>query len=196
MEKCFIVSPIGGNGTATREHADTVQDYLIKPVCDELGLDAIRADQIPGSSKIDDEIFEHLSNDYLVIADLTDLNPNVLIEVGYRLRDGKPMVFICDEDRNSRLPFDVQGIRTCFYLLDLRNVGPSKEKLRNFILAALEKSENYYLDLKATVSNCRIKTFTDKDGMTVRKSSIPEKYRTLLLDGVRNDFRNPKISWD
>lgn len=94
------------------------------------------------------------------------------------------------------MPFDVQGIRTCFYLLDLRNVGPSKEKLRNFILAALEKSENYYLDLKATVSNCRIKTFTDKDGMTVRKSSIPEKYRTLLLDGVRNDFRNPKISWD
>lgn len=78
--------------------------------------------------------------------------------VGYRLRDGKPMVFICDEDRNSKLPFDVQGIRTCFYLLDLRNVGPSKEKLRNFILAALEKSENYYLDLKATVSNCRIKS--------------------------------------
>ena len=46
MKKCFVVSPIGGEGTDIRKRADQVFKYIISPVCETCGFDAVRVDHI------------------------------------------------------------------------------------------------------------------------------------------------------
>ena len=46
MRKCFVVSPIGEDGSDVRKRADQVFKYIIAPVCDETGFDPIRVDKL------------------------------------------------------------------------------------------------------------------------------------------------------
>ena len=38
MRKCFVVSPIGNEGSEVRKRADQIFKYIIAPVCEETGL--------------------------------------------------------------------------------------------------------------------------------------------------------------
>ena len=201
MKKCFVVSPIGDEGTEIRHHADKVLKYLITPVCHQLDYSVVRADQITGSSHIDQDVFTHLKEDDLVIADLTDLNANVLIEVGYRLRDGKPMILICDKTHNSKLPFDIATFRTIFYCLEVDKIDSDKDLLIRYIQASYgkntpEKPDSYFRSLHPEVANSQIFRLHDDDGMSVPKSSVPEKIQEELLSKARKKLNNSDISWD
>ena len=45
MDKvCFIITPIGKEGTEIRKNADEVLEYIINPVCDSFGYSVVRAD--------------------------------------------------------------------------------------------------------------------------------------------------------
>ena len=33
-KRCFVISPIGAEGSPTRQHADDVYDFIIKPALD------------------------------------------------------------------------------------------------------------------------------------------------------------------
>lgn len=201
MKKCFVVSPIGDEGTEIRHHADKVLKYLITPVCQQLDYSVVRADQITGSSHIDQDVFTHLKEDDLVIADLTDLNANVLIEVGYRLRDGKPMILICDKTHNSKLPFDIVTFRTIFYCLEVDKIDSDKDLLIRYIQASYgkntpEKPDSYFRSLHPAVAMSHIVGLYDDDGLLVSKSSVPENIQEELLSKARKNSNNPKISWD
>ena len=52
MMTCFVVSPIGEDGSPTRANADKLFKYIIKPVCEECGFDAIRVDQLNDANSI------------------------------------------------------------------------------------------------------------------------------------------------
>ena len=66
-----------------------------------------------GVFRIDAEIEKRITNASLVLADLTDLNPNVFYEFGYARGNGVKTLPIAEND--TTLPFDVQTIRTIFY---------------------------------------------------------------------------------
>ena len=92
---------------------------LIKPAVDGYELegkqiyDAIRADFITKTGSINKSVIQHIYNSDLVIADLTDLNPNVFYELGVRhaLRNGTILVAL----EGTKLPFDVGDLRVVFY---------------------------------------------------------------------------------
>lgn len=111
MKKCFVVSPIGDIGSQIRKHADNVLKGLIRPVCNSFEYEVVRIDELAGSKSIPSEIFSHLDDDDLVIADITGLNPNVLLELGYRMKTAKPYVIIRDKDDTDSTPFDIASIR-------------------------------------------------------------------------------------
>lgn len=136
---CFLVCPIGEEGTETRQRSDTLLEYLIKPVCQEKGYDVVRADQIYGNDRINDTIIDYLDNADLVIADVTDNNPNVFYELGYRTATKKPIVQIALN--GSKLPFDISIIRTYFYDLDLKKSSDTKQHLIKTIYAVEEKQK-------------------------------------------------------
>ena len=86
MKKCFVVSPIGEEGSEIRRRADQVYKYIISPVCEECGFEAIRVDKINQSDSITQTIIDYLTSSELVIADITGHNPNAFYEMGYRTK--------------------------------------------------------------------------------------------------------------
>lgn len=132
MKTCFLVMPIRESGTAEHEHFRTVRETLIKPALVDLGYEVIRADDISQSGDITKDMVELLANSELVVADLTDLNPNVFYELGARhaLRKNGTIMLV-DETRTS-IPFDLQPFRTIKYQPTLIGAELVRAKLSEY----------------------------------------------------------------
>lgn len=115
---CFVISPIGDEGTEYRKHADLVLSSLIEPALKSLGLTAVRADKISIPGMITGQVIDHVSRAKLIIADLSFGNPNVYYELALRHAIRKPAVQIIRTA--DRLPFDVGQFRT--YQIDMTDI--------------------------------------------------------------------------
>lgn len=107
---CFLVSPIGSEGSPERKHADLVLGSLIEPALTGLGLRLVRADKISTPGMITAQVIDHLVRAPLVIADLSFGNPNVFYELALRHASRRPVVQIVRA--GDHLPFDVGQFRT------------------------------------------------------------------------------------
>ena len=107
---CFILSSIGENGTETRQIADEKYDLVFKPVLNDLGYSVTRSDKIGTPGLISEDIVEHITNDELVIADISDENPNVFYELAIRNAAHRPVIVFKGE--KQRIPFDIQDKRS------------------------------------------------------------------------------------
>ena len=114
---CFVISPIGEEGTKTRRQADCVFDYIVKPALD--GLDYRLPERVDRSDKpvhITSEIITQLLEADLVVADLSSLNANVFYELGIRHAFKKPCILL--SDWIDRPPFDISGVNVIRYVYD------------------------------------------------------------------------------
>ena len=132
MKTCFVVSPIGESESETRGNADKLFKYIIKPVCDAYGFEAVRVDRLNEANSVTKTIIDYLESAELVIADITEHNPNVFFEMGYRNRTKKPVIHL--KRKGESLPFDVTAIRTLDYdLTDLDSVEEVKTRLKKTV---------------------------------------------------------------
>jgi hypothetical protein len=120
---CFVISPIGEDGSDTRRIADDVFDLLVEPALQPFHFSVVRADKIPGPSSITEDVIRLVQESSLCVADLTDKNPNVFYECGRRHETGKPMILIIR--KGDKIPFDLAGIRTISY--DLSDPRKTRE---------------------------------------------------------------------
>src|SRR5579863_2805959 len=117
-KRCFIISPIGDLSSDVRTRSELVRKHIILPATKEAGYlddDVIRADQIPQPGIITSQIIQHLYDDDLVIADLTDHNANVFYELAIRHATRKAVVLLIQ--KGQRIPFDVALNRVIHYNL-------------------------------------------------------------------------------
>ena len=128
---CFIISAIGESGNPTRERADKVYKYLIAPVCEDLGYKPIRVDHVNAVDNINETIINYLKTAHMVIADMTEHNPNAFYELGFRQALELPLVPIIES--GGKLPFDVMMTRTTFYDTDVSKIEESKVDLKSKI---------------------------------------------------------------
>lgn len=128
---CFVVSPIGEEGGANRKHADKVMRHLIeKSLPDDFEI--VRADKISDPGIITNQIMQYIEQSDLVIADLTDNNPNVFYEVAIRHALRKPIIQIIN--KGGSIPFDISSVRTVSYdLTDPDALEQAQEALRSFV---------------------------------------------------------------
>ncbi|MBF0464216.1 MAG: hypothetical protein HQK88_17050 [Nitrospirae bacterium] len=125
---CFIIAPIGEPESPVRDRSDKVLKFIIKPVTDKCGYCAVRADELPQPGLITTQIITHLLNDSILIADLSDHNPNVYYELAIRHVIKKPYVQLIEV--GQKIPFDIQAIRTIYYnSKDLESVDKAKKDL-------------------------------------------------------------------
>lgn len=129
---CFVIMPIRKPGTTEFEHFRTIRDTIIQPALVALGYDVVRADDINQVGAITADIIERLAGSELVVADLTDLNPNVFYELGVRhvLRK-KGTIMLVDETR-SEIPFDLAPYRVIKYQPTLAGAEHVRQKLQDF----------------------------------------------------------------
>jgi hypothetical protein len=125
---CFVISPIGEEGSETRERSDQILKHIITSSVEELGYTIIRADKISEPGIITTQIIEHIVDAELVIADLTDKNPNVFYELAIRHAIRKPLVQMIK--KGEIIPFDVAATRIIqFDLRSLDSVAAAKEEI-------------------------------------------------------------------
>jgi len=144
---CFVISPIGEEGSETRRRSDQVLKHIIKPATESCGYLAVRADEIDKPGLITSQVIQHVVTDALVIADLTEMNPNVFYELALRHAARKPLVQIIE--KGQRIPFDVAGTRTIHVdHKDLDSVDNAKREIIAQI-GSLEKSSD---DIETPIS--------------------------------------------
>lgn len=110
---CFVIAPIGKEGSEIRKWSDQVMELIIRPAGEECGFLVQRADDIQESGAITSQVIQRCAKADLVIANLTDNNPNVFYELALRHAVAKPVIQLIQKDQS--IPFDIGVIRTLFY---------------------------------------------------------------------------------
>ena len=112
--ECFFIAPIGEEGSSTRRRSDPVHKHIVSPAAKEVGLKAVRADELAAPGRITNQIIDHLLHARSAVADLTGRNPNVFYELGVRHMANLPVALIVAHDEPA-LPFDLAQMRVIRY---------------------------------------------------------------------------------
>ena len=119
MRKCFVISPIGEEGSKIRQHADDVFDFIIAPALKPFNIEPVRSDKIHETGKISTQIYNAIRTHDLCIVVLSYENPNVFYELAIAQCAVRPVIILIEE--GNRLPFDIQDERSVFYDLNARS---------------------------------------------------------------------------
>ncbi len=135
-KSCFVIMPIRREGTEEHAHFKALYEYTIRPALEAAGFKVVRADEINKAGAITRDIVERLARSDLVVADMTDLNPNVFWELGVRhALHGRGTLTLIDEKRTTEIPFDLGPYRVIKYAGELTGLGQLKDRLSAFALA-------------------------------------------------------------
>lgn len=107
-DECFIMSPFGG-------WFDAYYDKVFKPAVEDAGLQPRRADDLYRPSAIVNDIWMFIRQSSVMLADLTDRNPNVFYELGLAHALGKPVVLTTQDITD--VPFDLRSLRVLEYAI-------------------------------------------------------------------------------
>ncbi len=130
-KECFIITPIGNDNTSIRRHIEGVIDECITPVLEEnYNISVAHRVTTPGS--INNQVIEAIYKADLVIANLTELNPNVMYELAFRHSIKKPVIIIMEKGEH-KLPFDINNERTIFYDNDFQGAIDLKNRLEEMV---------------------------------------------------------------
>lgn len=110
----FVAMPFSEKGKQVRSPGffDEVIKSVITPAANAAGF-AVETARREDSDIIHHTIIRQLLNADLLIADLTDHNPNVLFELGIRLAERKPVVIIKSKDTGGI--FDVDNLLRVYH---------------------------------------------------------------------------------
>lgn len=174
---CFVISPIGDLESETRKRSDQVLKHVIRPAVSESGYQAIRADEIDKPGLITSQVLQHVVNDALVVADLTERNPNVFYELAVRHATGKPLIQLMKS--GEQIPFDVAQTRTIFVdHRDLDSVADAKAKISEQIV-----------ELESDPSTTETPISVSLDLQFLRQSEKPEDRSLAELLATMSDLR-------
>ena len=126
--RVFVVMQYG-------EPFDSLYREVIRPVAEDEGFSALRADDVDAPGVILEDIVDAIVESDVVVAEITPANPNVFYEVGYSHALRKPTILLArrPEEPGYRLPFDVSGYRCIFYDDAIRGKAEVEGKLRRHL---------------------------------------------------------------
>ncbi len=130
-DNCFVMMPF----------AKPISDHyqlIYEPAIRKAGLTPVRADnEIFGTGKIIDQVWSGINSAKVLIAELTNRNPNVFYELGLAHALEKPVVLISSNEND--VPFDLQHIRVIYYDVNDPFWGNKlMEKVAENILSAIK----------------------------------------------------------
>ena len=105
-QKIFVIMPF------TLEWSNRIWQKMIKPTIEKKGLVPVRADDLFGQDIMED-IWSGILSARLVIADITNRNPNVFYELGIAHCLGKEVILLTQN--KDDIPFDLNRYRHIIY---------------------------------------------------------------------------------
>lgn len=132
----FVISPIGAAGSDDYTRFLLSLDYIVKKALPEDAWYVIRADFESSPDSITSKVVSRIIESELIVADLSDHNPNVFYELAVAHGYKRPVVHIMAD--GQRPPFDVVDQRVIFYdLTNPASVDKAVESLRDAALHAI-----------------------------------------------------------
>ncbi|QDU78142.1 hypothetical protein Pan97_52240 [Bremerella volcania] len=174
QKTCFIVTPIGAKDSATRRSAEGLLNAVIRPVMEDLGYDVKVAHEIATPGSITKQVIELLLSAEVVIANLTDLNPNVMYELAVRHAKRLPVVSFAED--GTKLPFDIADERTIFYQNDLYGVDAASRALRESIEVVTQEDYSCDNPIYRAATSLLIQVSPD--------TPEPDKYLAKRMDSI------------
>ncbi len=130
LPRAFVAMPF-------RDPFNALYEEVIKPEAEDLGFAIVRVDEIHSPGLILDDIRREIEASQVIVAEISQPNPNVFYELGYAHALRKPAVLLARRTNGEQLPFDIRGYRTILY--DDTIVGKKKvqENLKKHLDAIL-----------------------------------------------------------
>lgn len=118
-----------------RPQYDAVYRNKIVPLVADLNLTIKRGDEFSSlSGSIMREVWAAINACRLVIAETTDINPNVFYELGIAHTLGKPAILLTQHTEVEDLPFDIRHLRFIVYEDTIQGGEKLKQDLKRAIL--------------------------------------------------------------
>ncbi|MBI5557688.1 MAG: hypothetical protein HY885_08630 [Deltaproteobacteria bacterium] len=195
---CFVISPIGKEGTELHAKFKEVLEYIIKPAFDESGYkySIIRADDINRSGSFINDILENIYSSHIVIADLTGQNPNVFYELGVR-HSLRPRTILISQNLDD-IPSDLREYRTIIYDTSAKGAATFKKRIKTFlqeINKEPERPDNPVLDrLGSVVENKLSQVEAERDELKneitkILSGKAPKTPQSHTSSNARTRFR-------
>lgn len=128
---CFVLMPFASK-------YQPIYDDHIRPVVESAGLKCQRVDEVAGTNSITWDIWERINRARLLIAELTDQNPNVFYELGLAHAISKDVILVTQS--MDFVPFDLRTLRCIVYEYNPRSVRAFETKLRETIDAVMRSA--------------------------------------------------------
>ena len=116
---CFVLMPYA-------QKFDDIYTFGIRGACDDAGVYCERVDEQIFQGSVLDRIFNQIARADVIVADMTDRNPNVFYEVGYAHALGKPTILLTQEA--SDIPFDLKHFPHIVYGAKIKELRPELSK--------------------------------------------------------------------
>ena len=135
--ECFLIAPLGEEESGVRTRSDLILQFIVRPAAEELGLSAVRGDELAAPGQITHRVIDHLLRARAAVADLTGRNPNVYYELAVRHMAQLPVALIVAADEQP-LPFDVQQMSVIrFDHRDLKSADQCRRSIVRHLSAGL-----------------------------------------------------------
>jgi len=100
----------------------------VQEACQAVGVRCFRADEIEQAGRITPQILEAIASADAIVADIGDLNPNVMYELGYADALKKEIIVL---NSGSGAPFDLKDLRWIRY--EIGSLSAIADKLPRFL---------------------------------------------------------------
>lgn len=174
---CFVLMPFA-------DHFDDIYKLGIKQSCLDAGAYCERVDEQIYQESMLERIYNQISKADIIIADVTERNPNVFYEVGYAHALGKTTILLTKDADD--IPFDLRHYPHIIYNSKIINL---KEELTKRIkwyldnMNEIEVKQKIDIDLyygKESLSNPNVRCVIDKNEFSNLSITLHNKtFKTL-----------------
>lgn len=121
--RAFVIMPF-------QHEFDAIYTMFIKETLVEAGFEVFRADDIRSQNSIIGDIVSSILTSDLVVADLSEANPNVFYELGLAHAFRKPVILLTQDVED--VPFDLRSYRLIRYSTHFADFAATKETLLEY----------------------------------------------------------------
>ncbi|PKM66197.1 MAG: hypothetical protein CVU95_12765 [Firmicutes bacterium HGW-Firmicutes-2] len=155
---------------------DDIYEFGIKGACKEIDVYCERVDEQIFSESILDRVYNQINTADIIIADLSDRNPNVFYEVGYAHALGKKVILLTK--RAEDIPFDLKHYPHIIYNV-IKDLKEQLKKRVHYFISTDSKARGGFLESIDIILNGT--KLDDVESIKINKAS------GTIFDSV-NDF--------
>lgn len=187
--RCGVVMPISATQHHSADHWANVQTLLHRAIR-TANFEPENVWEGDLNDRISKRIVASLFSHQIVVVDASDVNPNVMLELGLRLASKKPTIVVTDNIGD--LPFDIRDLEALTYPSDLNILGMEKffDDLKRMLTAKYEASklgtyQSYLSDVVVEVVEPETREVTFDSAMLDRLDEINRRI-ARIESGSRN----------